>query len=141
MLSVILSLLLQTASFAAPSACCCAKEAYSTTAHRCCRSTASNERRSGCPHCQRHVAANTSCGDGESVRGDSTCHCHLVPLNLGDSLISSEGVLADAVALTPFADELAKLEVVCAPRPAIATAHLPFPDSDFRRIVLCVWLT
>lgn len=140
-LTATIMLLLQTVCLAEAFSCSCSQADTSMSACQCCCGDPTQAANLGCPHCHQDVARK-SCDGTDSVSADSSCHCQLSVPPSEVSLFNLESTDAATTAL-PFFDACTpSFMVVCQASPSRpASTNLPLPDTSFRRIVLCVWLT
>ncbi|MBI1249409.1 hypothetical protein GC197_16410 [bacterium] len=135
-----LALFVQTVGFAAPKTCSC-HSGTACQAQATCRCHASAEvKHSCCPHCQKKAETSTSGDfDGNRVSADTACRCHLsLPTN-GAPVFTPQ--TAELPALPSPASTISFLPVCCREWPSVDSFSAWLPDSNFRRIFLCVWLT
>ncbi|MEW4453401.1 hypothetical protein AB1L30_12040 [Bremerella sp. JC817] len=134
-------LLWQSVCLAAVTNCTCSSDASASAV--CCCSGMTMDIAGGCPHCQMNAdMPDTGCHPGNSVEGDSVCHCHLTVPASGTPVTAPETTISDGLMGTLLFIAPASFEVVChreTVQPELT--DVPIPDDNFRQVILCVWLT
>ncbi|PQO33715.1 hypothetical protein C5Y97_15910 [Blastopirellula marina] len=134
-------LLLQTVCLAQPIACSCSQSFNALATCQCCCADRIKPASPGCPHCH-HQSAPRPRDESESLHADGTCHCHLTAPESDVSVFNLENVETVATAMPALDTTVTSFVVVCNPETsAPSSILLPLPDTSFRRILLCVWLT
>ncbi len=140
-LTTTLMLLFQSLCLAEPTSCSCLPNDGSPIACRCCSADLCQPATSSCPHCRKESAPRPR-NDGESLHANATCHCQLTAPASNASLYSSESAEAISLTMPAWDATVTPFVAVCNPETsAPCSTSLPMPDTSFRRILLCVWLT
>lgn len=140
-LTTTMMLLLQTVCVAQPIACSCSQIVSALTTCQCCCAGQIKPASTGCSHCHNQSAPRPR-EEGESLQVDAMCHCHLTAPESDVSLFNLESVETVATAMPALDTTVTSFVVVCNPETSVPSSSLlPQPDTSFRRIILCVWLT
>ncbi|WP_158545381.1 hypothetical protein [Bremerella cremea] len=95
----------------------------------------------GCSHCRKEAAPRPDVA-GDSLQADSACHCHLTAPATNASFFNTETSETVCLSTLAFDTSTTPFVVVCSPcQLASRVPTAAIPDTSFRRIFLCVWLT
>lgn len=141
-ITAIFSLLLPSFCLAATGPCACSDEEMSTTVCECCCVGKASTFLPGCPHCRTQSKPATD-DNGDSFRRDMTCHCEVTTPLPTVSLFNWDGSAADGAVTLALEANLAPYLTVCSrDQQSLEYGNsLSLPDTRFRQIILCVWLT
>lgn len=141
-LTAIFALLLPSFCLAETGDCSCSQEGMAATSCNCCCMKQASSSTMGCPHCRNHAKRQTD-DSGDSVQSENFCHCELTTAPPQHSLFNWDTTATDGMVLLALEADLAPYVPVCSQdrRTFEGRNSLPLPDTRFRQIILCVWLT